>query len=91
MLGLGILALATGPLLGGIVPASLALLLASQARAEMLSADGYLLGGRTLRIGVRLAWIGITLAAVALTVAIIAGLLTLAQPAGGHDYDPTVN
>lgn len=91
VLGLGIVALVTGPLLGGLIPAVLALVLAREARADLLAAEGYLLGGRRLRVGVRLAWCGIALAMVALTIAGVMGLLVLAEPVGGQDFDSTVN
>ena len=91
VLVLGAVALVTGPLIGGVIPATLALLLAREARTDMLAAEGYLLGGRKVRTGVWLAWVGIALAAVTLTIAAILGLLTLATPGGGQDFDPTVN
>ena len=91
VLGLGIVAVVTGPLVGGVIPATLALLLAREVRADLIGAGGFLLGGRRLRTGVRLAWIGIVLAVAALVVAAIIGLLTLARTAGGQDFAPTVN
>src|SRR5256885_13204629 len=53
VLALGIVAALTGFFLGGLVPATLALLLARQAHREQLAAAGFLTGGRALRIGVR--------------------------------------
>ncbi|MBT8224583.1 MAG: hypothetical protein HKP61_22420 [Dactylosporangium sp.] len=91
VLGLGAVALVTAPLLGGVVPATVALLLAREARADLLAANGFLLGGQRLRTGVRLAWAGIVVSIAALTVVAMLGLLTLAEPAGGQDFDPTVN
>ena len=91
VLGLGFVALVTGPLVGGIIPATLALLLAKEARADMLAADGFLLGGSRVRTGVKLAWAGILLAVLALVVASVFGLLTLARAPGGRDFAPTVN
>jgi hypothetical protein len=72
------------------VPATLALVLARQGRAEMVASGGFLTGGRTLRVGVALAWVGIGLAATALVVATIIGLLHMAH-SSGRDYAPTVN
>lgn len=87
---LGVVAAVTGPLVGGLVPATLALLLARQARADLRDSRGFLTGGRRLRTGVSLAWAGITLAAVTLVIAVIAGLLSLAGT-GGADFGPGVD
>ena len=91
VLGLGVVAVLTGPLIGGVIPATAALLLAREARGEILAAQGFLIGGRRLRVGVRLAWAGILLALAAMFVAGLIGLLALAHPSGGHDFAPTVN
>jgi hypothetical protein len=91
VLALGVVAAMTGLLLGGLVPATIALLLARQARAEMLDAGGYLTGARRLRTGILLAWLGLVLAAAALVVAAIAGLLHLAGQPGGQDFAPGVD
>ena len=90
MLGLGVTALLTGVLLGGVIPAILALMLARQSRRDLIAADGFLLGAKRLRTGVRLAWSGIVLALVTLTIGAIAGLLTVARQQG-VDFAPTVN
>jgi hypothetical protein len=90
VLVLGIAAAVTGPLLGGAVPATLALMLARQARGDLRAAQGFLLGGRRVRAGVRLSWVGIVLALAVLVVAAVAGLLNLADSAG-QDFAPTVN
>jgi len=87
VLALGVMAALTGPFVGGLVPATLALVLAREARAEMRAAQGFLTGGRRLRTGVSLAWAGIILAAVTLTIAAVVGLLGLASPSGA-DFDP---
>jgi len=88
VLALGVVAALTGIFVGGVVPATMALLLAREARADLRSAEGFLTGGRRVRTGVALAWTGIVLAAATLVVAVIIGLLYLA---GGRDYAPTVN
>jgi hypothetical protein len=75
VLALGGVALVTGALVGGVIPATVALVLARSARAEMADARGYLTGARQLRTGVRLAWAGIILALVALVAIAIVGLL----------------
>lgn len=90
VLALGIVAAATGLLVGGVIPATLALVLARQGSAELAAAGGYLTGQRSLRLGVVLAWVGIGLAATALVIAAIIGLLHMAQ-SSGRDYAPGVN
>jgi hypothetical protein len=91
VLALGIAAAVTGFFLGGLIPATLALILARQARAEMVRSGGYLTGARRLRIGVALAWVGIALAATAAVLATIFGLLFLANSSGGQTFGPNVN
>src|SRR5439155_1114913 len=82
---LGVVALLTGPMVGGVIPATLALLLARSTRAEMAEAAGFLTGVRYVRWGETLAWIGIVLAATALVVASIVGLMHVAAtPPGPH-------
>lgn len=83
---LGMVAVATGGLIGGVIPATVALLLARSARAEIVEAKGYLTGTRVLRIGVRLAWAGILLAITAVVIASIVGILHLATTRGGPDH-----
>lgn len=90
VLGLGMVAVMTGPLLGGVIPAVLALLLARESRRELIAAQGFLLGAGRLRLGVRLAWIGIVFAIATLVVGAVVGLLTLARQQGA-DFAPTVN
>jgi (hydroxyamino)benzene mutase len=90
VLALGIVGAVTGPLVGGVIPATLALLLARESHRELVAADGFLLGARRVRNGVRLAWAGIVLAIAALVVVMIVGLLTVARQQG-HDFAPTVN
>ena len=89
VLALGVVAALTGTFVGGLVPATLALLLAREVRDDLRASGGYLIGRKRLRTGVALAWTGIVLAAGTLVVAVIFGLLTLA--AGGRDFAPTVN
>jgi hydroxylaminobenzene mutase len=83
---LGLVALLTGPLVGGVVPATLALILARQARREAFAASGYLTGAAWLRRGERLAWAGVVLALTAVVVAMIVGLLHLAGSPSGQDF-----
>jgi hypothetical protein len=89
--GLGVVALLTGAFVGGVVPATAALLLARQARRQAYAAGGFLTGSAWLRRGVRLAWIGIVLAATALVVAVIIGLLHWAQTPAGQDFDSNID
>jgi hydroxylaminobenzene mutase len=89
VLALGVAAALTGLLVGGLVPATIALLLAREARADLRDAGGFLVGNRRIRIGVALAWTGVVLAATTLVVAIVFGLLQFAGY--GRDYAPTVN
>ncbi len=88
---LGVFAAITGFFVGGVVPATLALLLARQARLEMTDSGGFLTGRWRLRTGVILAWLGIVLAATAIVIASIIGLLHLAESAGTTRYGPNVN
>jgi hydroxylaminobenzene mutase len=89
VLALGVVATLTGLLVGGLVPATIALLLAREARGDIRDAGGFLLGNRRIRVGVGLAWTGIVLAATTLVVATVLGLLHFAGY--GRDYAPTVN
>lgn len=88
---LGLVAVLTGPLLGGIIPATTALLLAEQARRQAYASGGYLTGGRLLRGGERLAWAGIVLAATTLVMVMVIGVLHLAANPLGQDFAPTVD
>lgn len=72
---LGLLAALTGPLLGGVVPATVAVLLAGQFRRRAYPAAGFLTGARLARRGELLAWTGIVLAAAALTAAVAVGVV----------------
>jgi hydroxylaminobenzene mutase len=81
VLALGVAAVITGPLIGGVVPAILALILARQAQDEIISGKGYLTGARQVRLGVVLAWIAIGLAVAALVAASVIGILSLAATA----------
>ncbi|WIM97115.1 hypothetical protein ACTOB_000612 [Actinoplanes oblitus] len=84
---LGLVGLLTGPLVGGVIPATIALVLARQTAREAFAAGGYLTGGRWIQRGRKLAWAGLVLALVTLVVAGIAGLLHLAA-APGPDFAP---
>ncbi|GIE86589.1 hypothetical protein [Actinoplanes regularis] len=85
---LGLVGLLTGPLVGGVIPATVALLLARQTAREAYAAGGYLTGGKWIRRGRKLAWAGLVLALTSLVVAMIAGLLHLAAAPVGTDFAP---
>ncbi len=91
VLALGIVALLTGPLIGGVVPATIALLLAREVRPELRAARGYLIGTDRLRAGTSLAWAGLILAAAAAVTALIVGILDLTSATNGQDFAPTVD
>ena len=86
VLALGIVAAVTGGLVGGVIPATVALIMARSTRADLAAAQGYLTGLRLVRAGVRLAWLGIVLAAAAIVIAAIIGLLHLAAKAGAPQH-----
>ncbi|MFS8499194.1 MAG: hypothetical protein FWJ70_13370 [Micromonosporaceae bacterium] len=81
---LGLTAAVTGPLLGGVVPAAVALILAGQFRREAYAAGGFLTGAALVRRGERLAWAGIVLAALAVVVAVMAAVLHAAGAPGAR-------
>ncbi|MEV1290102.1 hypothetical protein [Micromonospora sp. NPDC049679] len=88
---LGLVAALTGLFVGGIVPATIALTLARQARREAYASGGYLTGAAWLARGERLAWVGIVLTATAIVVAAVVGLFHLATAPVGQDFAPTVD
>lgn len=88
---LGLVGALTGIFLGGLVPATLALILSRQARREAYEARGFLTGLPLVRRGERLAWIGIALAATAIVVAAVVGLYRYANSPAGQDFAPGVN
>jgi (hydroxyamino)benzene mutase len=88
---LGLVALVTGPFVGGLVPASIAIALAGQARREAFRSEGYLTGSAWLRRGEKLAWVGVALAATSLVVAVVIGVVDFAGDPAGHDFAPGVD
>ena len=85
---LGLVGFLTGPFVGGVGPATVALLLARQAARQAYEAQGYLTGSAWIRRGRRLAWAGLVLALTSLVIAAIAGLLHLAATPSGPDFAP---
>jgi hypothetical protein len=73
------------------VPATLALILARQARREAYAARGFLTGVNLVRRGERLAWISIALAATAIVVAAVIGIYRFVNSPAGQDFGPGVN
>jgi hypothetical protein len=90
VLALGVAAVVTAPVLGGIVPATLGLTLARQTRSDIEAGRGYLTGGRQLRVGTILAWTGLAIAVASLVIASVIGLLSLAG-GGGQDFPATTD
>jgi (hydroxyamino)benzene mutase len=88
---LGLVALLTGPFVGGLVPASIAIALARQARREAYHSGGYLTGAVWLGRGEKLAWAGIALAATSVVVAIVIGVVDFAGTPTGQDFAPGVD
>lgn len=85
---LGLVGMLTGVFLGGVIPATVALVLARQSHRQAWEAGGYLTGGVWIKRGRRLAWIGLILALTTLVVALIVALLHLATVPGGQDFAP---
>jgi hydroxylaminobenzene mutase len=83
---LGLLGMLTGLFIGGVVPATVALQLARQARREAYASGGFLTGSVWLRRGERLAWTGLVLVAVSVVVVVVIGVVRLAGAPFGHDY-----
>ncbi|MGK5742881.1 hypothetical protein [Micromonospora sp. URMC 103] len=88
---LGLMAALTGLFVGGVVPATVALHLARQARREAYASGGFLTGAAWLRRGERLAWTGLVLVAVAVVAAVVVAVVRLADAPFGHDYPSTVD
>jgi hypothetical protein len=87
---LGWVALVTGPLIGGIVPAVVALALARQARTEIEAGAGWRTGAKLVTRGERLAWGALGLAILVIGVAVVIAMLRRsANPA--HDFPPGVD
>ncbi|NJP35486.1 hypothetical protein [Micromonospora thermarum] len=88
---LGLIGALTGLFIGGVVPATVALQLARQARREAYTSGGFLTGAAWLRRGERLAWTGLVLVAVAVVAAVVVGVIRLAEAPYGQDFAPNVN
>nr|WP_089155261.1 hypothetical protein [Micromonospora sp. NBS 11-29] len=85
---LGLIGALTGLFVGGVVPSTIALALARQARREAYTSGGYLTGADWLRRGERLAQVGLVLTALVVVAAVVIGVLRHADASFGHDYAP---
>lgn len=83
---LGVVAVLTGPFIGGAVPATLVILLSRQARREAYASGGYLTGAALVRRGERLAWAGLLLAITVVVVAAVLGVVQWADAPVGRDF-----
>ncbi|MEV1331229.1 hypothetical protein [Micromonospora costi] len=88
---LGLFAALTGLFVGGVVPATVALHLARQARREAYASGGFLTGAAWLRRGERLAWTGLVLVAVAVVAVVVVAVVRLTEAPFGHDYPSNVD
>lgn len=88
---LGLFGALTGLFVGGVVPATVALVLARQAHREAYLSGGFLTGSVWLRRGERLAWTGLVLTAVVVVVAVVIGVVRLAEAPYGQDFAPDVD
>jgi hypothetical protein len=88
---LGLMAFLTGAFVGGVIPATIALLMARQVRRQAYASGGYLTGAVWVRRGQRLAWTGIVLALTALAVAVITAMVHYANTPAGPDFAPGTN
>ncbi|MFC7242637.1 hypothetical protein ACFQO7_09095 [Catellatospora aurea] len=88
--GLGLLAAVTGLAVGGIVPATMALALARQAREELRAGEGWRTGAGRVRWAERLSWLALALAALTL-LTLTVWLFLRGVHFGTQDFPPTVN
>ncbi len=79
-----------GVALGGVVPATVALILARQADAELASGQGWRTGAEYVLWGRRLAWTGVGLAITALVV-LVTVLLLDGVDGREQDFPPGVD
>ncbi len=91
VMALGFVAVVAAPVVAGLIPAAVALLLARTAEAELRAAGGFLTGGRRLRLGVRLALAAVVIAIVAIGAAAVLALIRYGGSAGDVDFAPTVD
>lgn len=87
---LGVLAAVTGFMVGGLVPATIALVLARQASTDLDTGAGWRAGDRYLHWARRLAWTGIGTAVCAIVLIVVVRLLQDAGT-GQRDFPATVD
>lgn len=88
---LGVVAVLTGPLVGGVVPATIALALARQFRRDAYPSAGFLTGAARVRRGELLAWSGLFLAAAAVVAAILVAVFGYALTPQGPEFPPAID
>ncbi len=89
---LGIVAVLFSPVLAGVLPAVVALVLARDTAAQMRASAGFLTGARALLWGVRLARLALWIAAAMIVFGVVAALLRAGGPmSSGVQYGPDVN
>lgn len=88
--GLALLAAVTGLAVGGIVPATIALALARQAREELRTGEGWRTGAGRVRWAERLSWLALALATLTL-LTLTVWLFLRGVHFGTQDFPPTIN
>jgi hypothetical protein len=87
---LGVIGVVTAPLLGGLIPGVLAVLLASSARTEIREAEGWLTGMRQVAAGRVLGWVAIWLVVTAAVAMVVLWLIGIGDNAVSPTYPDTV-
>jgi hypothetical protein len=85
---LGVLGATTGLALGGVVPATIALVLTRQGARDLAEGEGWRTGAKYLVWARRLAWLGLGLAGISLAVLVAVRLL---EDATVPDFPSTVD
>ena len=89
---LSLVALATAPFFGGVVPAALAIVLSRQADADIVASDGFLLGAARSHRARKLARIALAISGLVALAILVAWVYHLAISAPQvDDIDPNVN
>jgi hypothetical protein len=87
---LGLLGVLTAPLLGGVVPGVLAVVLANAARREIADAEGWLTGSRQLVAGRVLGWTAVWVGAAVAVALVVQWLLGFGDAAVHPTYPADV-
>lgn len=89
---LAIVALAFSPVLAGVVPAVVALVMARETVEQMRASGGFLTGTGPLLSGVRLVRLALLVSVAVVVIGVAVALLRLGgSPSGGVHYGPGVN